>query len=98
MKKLINQIKKNIVFIISVTISLFIIIYGYVCNEVLADIAESIMSWVSNKFGWLYILVVFSLIFFLAWIAFGKYGKIRLGDDNERPDYSNFSCFAIRIK
>lgn len=95
MKKLINQIKKNIVFIISVTISLFIIIYGYVCNEVLADIAESIMSWVSNKFGWLYILVVFSLIFFLAWIAFGKYGKIRLGDDNERPDYSNFSWFAM---
>ncbi|WP_414733147.1 BCCT family transporter [Acetobacterium carbinolicum] len=28
-------------------------------------------------------------------LAFSKYGKLRLGDGNDRPEYSNFSCFAI---
>ncbi len=87
--------KNNSVFIISVAISLFVIIYGYVANDTLVAVSDLIMNWVSDKFGWLYVLSVFFFMFFLLWLAFSKYGKIKLGDDDEKPKYSNFNWFAM---
>lgn len=90
-----KKLKKESVFIISVIIALSIIVYGYVFNGSLTYISENIMSWVSNKLGWLYILFVFFLCLFLLWLALGKYGDVKLGDDNEVPEYSNFNWFAM---
>lgn len=87
--------KKNSVFIISVAFSLLVIAYGFVFHKQLGEISGSIMSWVSARFGWLYILVVFGLIIFLGYIAFSKYGKIKLGDEDDKPEYSNFSWFSM---
>ena len=85
----------NIVFIISIAIALFIIIYGYVCNDTLAKVSEMIMTWVSIRFGWLYIFSVFIFMCFLLWLTLSKYGKIRLGRDEEKPRYSTFNWFAM---
>lgn len=87
--------KLNSVFIISVVIALFVIVYGYIFGDQLNTISGTIMSWVSDKFGWLYILFVFFLCIFLTWLSFSKYGKIRLGGDNEKPEYSNFHWYAM---
>lgn len=87
--------KINTVFIISVTISFFVIIYGWFFNDNLTSISETIMSWVNEKFGWLYVICVFGFMMFLFWIALSKYGKIKLGEDDENPKYSNFSWFAM---
>lgn len=89
--------KKNShsVFIISVSIALFVIVYGYTVNDTLAAMSGSIMSWVSDKFGWLYVFSVFFFMVFLLWLAFSKYGNLRLGGDDEKPKYSNFNWFAM---
>ena len=87
--------RPNSVFVISVAIALFVIAYGYVANDTLAAVSGSIMTWVSDKFGWLYVLSVFLFMVFLLWIAISKYGKIRLGRDDEKPKYSNFNWFAM---
>jgi len=87
--------RPNTVFIISVAIALFVIVYGYEANDTLAGISGSIMTWVSDKFGWLYVLSVFFFMAFLLWIAVSKYGTIRLGKDDEKPKYSNFNWFAM---
>lgn len=80
---------------ISVVIALTILALGYVYAEGLGDISERIMTFVSDKFGWLYLLFVAALCFFLGWLAFGKYGKIKLGDPDDVPEYSDFSWFAM---
>ena len=90
-----SRLKKEIVFITSVAIAIALIIYGVVCSEQLADVSGAVMSWVSTNFGWLYVLSVFAFILFLAFIAFSKWGNIRLGKDTDRPEYSNFSWFAM---
>ena len=41
------------------------------------------MSWVSHYFGWLYILSIVAFIGFCLWMAFGKYGKVKLGKEEE---------------
>ena len=90
-----NKLKKESVFIISVIIAVVIILYGTVFNNSLIIVAEVVMSWVSNTFGWLYIAFVSFLCIFLVWLAFGKYGEVRLGKDHEKPEYSNFHWFAM---
>ncbi len=95
MFKVKNLFKKQAVFIISVAIALFVIIYGFVCNDTLAAVSGTIMSSVSNNFGWLYVLSVFGFIIFLAFIAMSKWGNIKLGKDTDKPEYSNFSWFAM---
>lgn len=87
--------KSQTVFIISVAIAVAIILYGYIFSDSLVTVAGTIMSWVSNTFGWLYIAFVFFLCFFLTWLAFSKYGKTRLGKDDDKPEYSNFSWYAM---
>lgn len=45
--------------------------------------------------GWLYLLVIAVFVAFCLILAFGKYGRIRLGPDDSRPEYSTFSWFAM---
>lgn len=90
-----KRIQQNAVFLVSVLLACAIIVLGYIFAEQLDHISGVIMAFVSDKFGWLYLLFVFSLCIFLAWLAFGKYGSIRLGTPDDKPEYSNFSWFAM---
>lgn len=45
--------------------------------------------------GWWYILVVTLMLLFSVWAALSKVGSIRLGRDDERPEFSRFSWFAM---
>ena len=49
----------------------------------------------THQFGWLYLLVGFLLVLFAVWLAFGPFGDVRLGKDDEKPRYSFFSWFAM---
>lgn len=46
-------------------------------------------------FGWFYVLVVSSLLIFLLWVAFSAFGALKLGADDEKPEYSTRSWFAM---
>lgn len=83
------------VFFISIVVAVLVILYGVLFSNSLVSMAGAIMAWVSSTFGWLYIAFVFFLVVFLAWLSFSKYGKIKLGRDNEKPEYSNFSWYAM---
>ena len=85
----------NCVFIISVVIALAVILYGSFFGNSLNEISGKVMSWVSDYFGWLYIAGVVVFILFLLAISFSKWGKIKLGKDDDVPEYSNFSWFSM---
>ncbi len=51
--------------------------------------------WVVTNLGWFFVLGVSVWLLFLIWIAISKYGKIRLGKDGDKPQYSNVSWFAM---
>ncbi len=52
---------------------------------------SGILSVFTRDFGWLYILIVSFFIAFLLFLALSKYGKIPLGKDGDKPEYSTFS-------
>ncbi len=52
-------------------------------------------EWVVTNLGWFFILGVTSWLVFLIWVALSKFGRIRLGGDDSKPDYGNLSWFAM---
>ena len=93
--KIKSKIKKETVFIVSVAISLAVIVLGIIFKNSLNNVSSKVMSFISENFGWLYVLAVFGFCIFLLWIAFSKYGKIKLGDDDSKPEHSNFAWFSM---
>ncbi|MCG8618453.1 MAG: BCCT family transporter [Desulfobacterales bacterium] len=50
-----------------------------------------------NKVGWLYLWIGFFGFLFLMWLAFGKYGSIKLGGEDDKPQFNLFSWSAMII-
>ena len=55
----------------------------------------AIRGWIEASLSWYYIVVVMGLVLFCLIMMFSRFGSIRLGDDDSRPEFSNFSWFAM---
>ncbi len=58
-------------------------------------IYTAIRGWIEASLSWYYIIVVMGLVLFCLIMMFSRFGSIRLGDDDSRPEFSNFSWFAM---
>jgi len=56
---------------------------------------SQINTLLTEKFGALYILLGLAAFIFLMYIAFSKYGNIRLGKENDRAEFSTLSWAAM---
>ncbi|WP_245999041.1 BCCT family transporter [Paracoccus methylarcula] len=63
--------------------------------ELAGKLYGSIRSWVESALSWYYISSVVVLFFVCLFLMFSRFGSIRLGDDDSRPEFSNFSWFAM---
>lgn len=77
-----------IIIVASVTLAL---IFG----DTLLERFNKTQSWVSSKGGWIYTLSVNAFILFCLFMAFGKYGKMRIGGSLARPEFKNHAWFAM---
>lgn len=86
---------KNLVFYISAAISLFIVMAGALDGNSFSQVTSFLLSFVSEKFAWLYLIVMLLFVVFCLGIAFSRFGSIRLGPDDLKPQYSTISWFAM---
>jgi glycine betaine transporter len=87
--------KLNPVFSISLIVVGLIAGWGIVSPESFGHIANNIFNFLTTQFGWFYLITMFAFVVFVLAVAFSKYGKVRLGSDDSRPEYSNISWFAM---
>ena len=94
-----NLMKKNEftnpVFIIGLLLAAGLSIWGIVGNESFTEVAGAMFTFLTTDFGWLYLLVMLTFVFFAIALAVSKYGKIKLGPDDSKPEYSTMSWFAM---
>ncbi|SIS93138.1 BCCT family transporter [Neptunomonas antarctica] len=83
------------VFFTSAGIAALFVALAVPFDKVVADSFGLLTGWVAHNLGWFYILSVSALLFFLISLAFSRYGNIRLGADDSRPDYSNLTWFTM---
>ncbi len=85
---------KNVLYI-SILLTLLFVAWGAAFPENLGMVAGSALTFLTVNFGWLYLAAVFFVLLFIAGIAFSPYGKIKLGKDDEEPEFSTPAWFAM---
>jgi glycine betaine transporter len=83
------------VFIISLIISLFFIIWGVISPTSLQERTGAIQNFLQIKFGWFYLLSATAFLIFSIYLIFSRYGKIKLGKDDDEPEYNLVTWFAM---
>ncbi len=58
-------------------------------------IYSAVRGWIETTLSWYYIIAVTIMLFVCIYLMCSRYGQIRLGDDDSRPEFSNFSWFAM---
>lgn len=86
---------RNNVLIISLMICILITLLAIIFPEGFGNMANSLMTMISDKFGWLYLMGVAVFLLFCIWIMLSKYGQIILGHDDDKPEYSTAKWFAM---
>ncbi|WP_417513184.1 BCCT family transporter [Marinobacter sp.] len=83
------------VFFTSAGVAAVFVLLAIPFDKAVADTFGVLTGWVAQNLGWFYILSVTSLLLFLLGLALSRYGGIRLGADDSRPDYSNLTWFTM---
>ncbi len=71
------------------------VIFGAVWTEAAGGVFEAVKGFMVTALKWYYIAIVAFFLFFCIWLMFSRYGNVRLGADDERPEFSYFSWFAM---
>lgn len=74
---------------------LAVVLWGVLGGDSFAAFASTALSYVVGSWGWLYVLAGTVFVGFILFIAFSKFGHIRLGKDNEPPEFNSISWVAM---
>lgn len=85
----------GMVFIVSFLIILLFVLLGALAPEQLAETADRVLGFSIGSFGWFYLMTTLGLLIFSFYLAFSKHGQVKLGSDDDEPEYSNLSWFAM---
>lgn len=83
------------VFWYSLIICLAVVIWGSIAPEQLEAFTAKITSLISVNFGWYYLLIVVLMLAFCVYLIFSRYGRVKLGKENDKPEFSLLSWFAM---
>jgi glycine betaine transporter len=71
------------------------LVAGLLFTEQMQVGAAHIYTFIADKFGWVYVLATAAFVIFIVAVGFSRFGRIRLGDPDSRPEYSKFSWISM---
>lgn len=74
---------------------LAVVVWGLAASESFSNFASTALSFVVNNFGWAFVLFGTVFVFFIIAIAVSRFGLIRLGRQDEAPEFSTVSWIAM---
>lgn len=81
--------------IVSAGLILAIVVWGVVAPTHLGTVFDGVLAAIIRNFGWFYLWVVLGLVVLALVLAFGRYGRLKLGAEDEEPEFSLGSWFAM---
>ncbi|MEJ5919095.1 BCCT family transporter [Corynebacterium sp. H78] len=71
------------------------VVLTIVAGDWVASVFGAATDWLLTNLGWFYILGVTVFLVFLIFVSMSRYGHVRLGSDDEEPEYSTPVWFAM---
>ncbi|MFJ9552331.1 BCCT family transporter [Nocardiopsis sp. NPDC101807] len=83
------------VFWASLALSSLFVVWGVAAPDHQMAVMNSALNRITSGFGWAYLLLPLLLLVLLVGLAFSRYGRIRLGDDGDRPEFATHTWIAM---
>nr|WP_252315816.1 BCCT family transporter [Sinobaca sp. H24] len=80
---------------VSVVLILSFLLFGVFFTEQLEAGITVTQAFVFAHFGWYFQILVTALLIFAIYLGFSKYGNIRLGKPDEKPEFSRLTWFTM---
>ncbi|WP_078555088.1 BCCT family transporter [Bacillus alkalicellulosilyticus] len=87
--------KTGSVFVISAILVSLFVLWGVVSPASLAETANHLLASTIENFGWFYMIVTAFFIAFVLFLAISPFGKLRLGKNEDRPEYSYYTWVGM---
>lgn len=89
-----NHLARSVFWPAAAIIIVFVLlaaIFPAAATELFGAIQGNVIRW----FGWYYVAAIALFVAFALWIGLGHYGNIKLGKDEDEPEFSVMSWFAL---
>ena len=83
------------VFFTSAIIVIIVTTLTLMFKEGAEHIFTATQEFVANKAGWFFILSINIFLIFMIYLAFSKFGHLRIGGQNAKPEFKTLSWFAM---
>jgi choline/glycine/proline betaine transport protein len=83
------------VFFTSAIIIIVIIALTLMFKERAEEVFTVTQDFVATKAGWFFILSINIFLVFMIYLAFSKYGQLRIGGQSAKPEFKTLSWFAM---
>lgn len=85
----------RVVFGVTVALIAGVIVWGVASPQSLSDVASAAFAVVTEDAGWLFGMLAVAVFAFMMWVGFGRHRAVRLGQDDEQPEFSTVSWIAM---
>ena len=86
---------RNYVFIFSLILTAIVVSVGILLPEKFNYISTKLFNVLIDKFSPMYLMLMLGIFIFSLYLAFSKYGDIKLGKENDKPEFSNVVWFSM---
>ena len=90
-----RQKQKNYVLIFSLLLTGIVVSVGILFPEKFNYISTKLFNVLIDKFSPMYLMLMVAILIFSLYLAFSKYGDIKLGKVNDKPEFSNLVWFSM---
>ncbi|MCX4390302.1 BCCT family transporter [Micromonospora peucetia] len=80
---------------VAAAVSVLFVGWGIVATDNLASVTGTALDWVARSFGWVFVLASAGFVVLSIWLALSRYGRIKLGRDDDKPEFSTVSWVAM---
>lgn len=84
-----------LIFWISAGITVAFVLWSIAFPKNMQSVINGVFSWTTLNWGWLYLSTAFILVIGCMLLMGGKYGGLKLGNPDDKPEFSNFSWFGM---
>ena len=83
------------VFLYSTAVIGLLVIVGAIFPQQFGTVSGNISTWVSETFGWYYMLLYTAILGFCIFLLFSPIGKLKLGKPKDKPEFKTVSWLAM---
>lgn len=86
---------KNPILLLSMSLTGGVAAWGIADTAGLASFSSTVVGTMFKSRGWFIMLSTCLLLFLCIWLAFSKYGRVKLGKDDDEPEFSTVSWLTM---